>query len=433
MARRRHSKQSLRSARENGGTEFDHFTRSRSAEELSDDADLLEIGEAIVISSDEEKGEKERMTECSSDRSSLGSVAEINEQSSGEEENTDSVTESEPEVRNGDVNSTINKASVSVENRGEETKQEKREWQEKKAEEEDRDCCAETVHVVRDGVNMAGTIPVGWRTRSYTKNAKRVDYTAYYKNTVKCSDSEESGESEESDSESCTNSDSGSNKQRCPPEEKRKSGKYNTVKGSAHSLGTGTPGPLQRKGMQTQKGVEAPASSSDCSLDIDDVPNLERLNEMRKNYTNEEGCSRAPFEEFDVVSIPSSDDENEMVRKVRKRKRSTKKEQVHKSKYRKRRRREIHDKDLFDFLMRSPDEDGEEDLESSQHHLPRELPMVFNFRSDNEPLPEKSDFEKLVDEAWGDFDFALGVDNLGSYKPDEVFFSYLDLSCHLSV
>jgi hypothetical protein len=424
MARRRLSK-SLGASSENGGTESDHFARSRSADELSDDADLLEIGEALVISSDEEKGEKKRMTK-SNDRSNgeknrrsvLGSVAEINNTSSG--------TESEREFMSGDVKSGNNKA-CSVENRGQETRQEV--VQEKA--EADRHCL-ETVDVAKDGVNKkkrqrsnfnpAGTIPVGWRTRSYTKKGKRVDYTSYYKNIVSYSDSKQSGQFEESDtesdSESCTNSDSGSDKQGIPPEDKRRHGKHKTVKSSIHCLDTGTVGALQRKQKGTHKGVGTPASSSDCSVDIDDVPVLERLNKVIKHNRNDD----VPFEEFEVVSVSSSDDADEAVRNSQKKKKVTKCKGLHKSKSWKTRRGEIHDKELFDFLMRSLNTNEDEALGNTQDHLPREMPMVFDFGSDNELMPEKSEFEKLIDEAWGGFDFALGIENLGSYKPDEVLF-----------
>ncbi|KAF3340448.1 SNF2 domain-containing protein CLASSY 3-like protein [Carex littledalei] len=351
MACKRQSKQIIQLDSESEGTADDGFTRSRSVDELSDDADLLEINESIFISSHE----------------------------------------------------------------GKEGQQ--------KAEEEDRDCCVETVHVVRNGANEGKrkrkninfTMPVGWRTRSFTKNDKRVDYTTYYKKND--SDSEESSEFEESDLhkhkgvETPANSsdcslDSDSDKNGWLPKEKKKSRNYNTVhvNGSAYSLG-------KCKGTGIHKGVETPVSSSDCSLDSDDVPILERLHKKRKHNPNEEGCSWAPFEEVTAVSISSEDDE-EMVRKVRKvgkRKRVTKR----------RRSCEIPDEELFDFYMRNSDADSEEVPESSQNHIPRELPMVFNFGSDDEPPVEKSEFERLTDEAWDDYDFALGVKDLGSYKPNE--------------
>lgn len=260
--------------------------------------------------------------------------------------------------------------------------------------------------------NNFTTIPVGWRTRK-----KTVDYTTYYKNND--SDSEEGSEFEELDildSSDCS-LDSDSDKEGWPPKEKKKSRSYNTAvhgNGSGYSLGKG-----KRTGMH--KGVETPVSNSECSLDSDDVPILERLHKKRKHNPNEEGCSRAPFEEFNAVSISSSDDDEEMIRKVRnvgKRKRVTK-----------RRHCEIPDEDFFDYYMRNMDIDGEEVLESS---IPKELPMVFNFGSDDEPPVEKSEFERLTDEAWDAYDFVLGVENLGSYKPNEVLF-ILDLSCHLLV
>jgi len=110
----------------------------------------------------------------------------------------------------------------------------RKEENQEKVKEEDRDCCVEIVHVVRDdanegkrkrnNINFAETIPVGWRTRSFTRNGKRVDYATYYQNTD--FDSEESGEFEESDSEadfeSYINLESDSYIEGWPPKEKEK-------------------------------------------------------------------------------------------------------------------------------------------------------------------------------------------------------------------